>query len=88
MKTEFKKLFLKEIVKLPDAKTKKAVAKCIEEVEAASDSSEIKNLKKLSGYTDYYRIRIGSYRIGIAIINQVVYFVTVGSRGDFYKLFP
>lgn len=78
MKTEFKKLFLKEISKLQDAKTKKAILKCIYEVEAASDISEIKNLKKLSGYTDYYRIRLGSYRIGVAIINDVVYFVTMG----------
>lgn len=88
MKTEFRKSFIKDINKIKDVRLKKPIAACIEDVESAKDISQIKNLKKLSGYTIYYRIRIGSIRIGLAIIEDIVYFVTVGNRGDFYKTFP
>lgn len=52
MKTEFLKQFYKDLDKLPTS-VKDDVANAIENVEAASRTTEIKNLKKMVGYIGY-----------------------------------
>jgi mRNA interferase RelE/StbE len=88
MKTEFKKSFLKELKKLNNQNLKNSIATCIYQVEAAENTSHIKNLKKLAGYDLFCRIRVGDYRIGLKIENEVVYFVVFEHRKDIYKIFP
>ncbi|MDB5226566.1 MAG: plasmid stabilization system [Bacteroidota bacterium] len=88
MKVEFKKSFLKELQKLKNKALKDSIADCIVQVESAKNVTQIKNLKKLSGYDVYYRIRIGDYRIGIKVENEVVYFAAFEHRKDIYKSFP
>lgn len=88
MNTVFKNSFLKELKKLKNKSVKESVYNCIVQVESAKYISEIRNLKKLSGYDIYYRIRIGDYRIGIKIEDDVVFFVVLDHRKDIYKGFP
>ena len=88
MKVEFKKSFLKELKKLKNNHLKDSIFDCIIQVESAQDVSNIRNLKKMSGYDVYYRIRVGDYRIGIKIENEIVYFVVFEHRKDIYKGFP
>ena len=88
MKIEFKKSFLKELQKLKNKTLKDSIADCIVQVESAKNVTQIKNLKKLSGYNVYYRIRIGDYRIGIKVKDEVVYFAAFEHRKDIYKSFP
>jgi mRNA interferase RelE/StbE len=88
MKVEFKKSFLKELQKLRNKGLKNSIADCIVQVESANSISQIKNIKKLAGFDDYYRIRIGDYRIGLKIENNTVYFVVFEHRKDIYKKFP
>jgi mRNA interferase RelE/StbE len=49
---------------------------------------EIRSLEKLTGFKEYFRIRIGDYRIGIKILDNEVYFLDVGHRKEIYKRFP
>ncbi len=88
MNTVFKNSFLKELKKLKNKSVKESVYNCIVQIESAKNISEIRNLKKLSGYDIYYRIRIGDYRIGIKIEDDVVFFVVLDHRKDIYKGFP
>lgn len=88
MKVEFKKSFLKELQRLRNKSLKNSIAACIVQVEAADSISQIKNIKKLSGYDDYYRIRTGDYRIGLKVELNIVYFVVFEHRKDIYKRFP
>ena len=88
MNVEFKKSFLKEIKKLKNKDLKNAIHDCIIQVESASTLAQVKNLKKLTGYDLYYRIRIGEYRIGIKIEKTTTYFVVFEHRKDIYKVFP
>jgi mRNA interferase RelE/StbE len=88
MKTAFKKSFLKELKKLKNENLKKLISDCILQVESAENVAHIKNLKKLTGYDFYYRIRVGDYRIGLKIEKEVVYFVVCEHRKDIYKSFP
>ncbi len=88
MKVEFKKSFLKELKKLRNKHLKDSIVGCITQAESAQNVSQIKNLKKLSGYDVYFRIRVGDYRIGIKIDHEIVYFVVFEHRKDIYKGFP
>lgn len=88
MKTEFLKQFYKDLDKLTLESVKNDVIDTIENVENATKTTEIKNLKKLTGYKYAYRIKIGDYRIGIFIENDIVEFARVVHRKDIYKVFP
>jgi len=65
MKSEFKASFLKAIRKIRDNQLKTDIVNAILNVESAENIKQINGLKKLTGYKQYYRIRIGNYRIGI-----------------------
>ena len=88
MKTAFKASFLKAIEKIRDQQFKSEVAQVIEKVEAAHDLRNFANLKKLKGHRKHYRIKIGDYRLGLKIIDDVVFFVDLANRKDIYKHFP
>jgi mRNA interferase RelE/StbE len=45
-------------------------------------------LEKLKGYQSHYKIRVGDYRIGIKIENEVISFERVLHRKEIYKFFP
>ncbi|AFZ25794.1 cytotoxic translational repressor of toxin-antitoxin stability system [Cylindrospermum stagnale PCC 7417] len=59
----------------------------IEEVENAVSLGEINNVKKLKADGDYYRIRVGDYRIGIAVSGDVVIFMRILHRREVYRYF-
>jgi len=43
----------------------------------------------MRGYKDYYRIRVGNYRIGCKVdAENSIIFYRVKSRSDIYKVFP
>jgi mRNA interferase RelE/StbE len=85
---DFKKSFLKGLKNLSNKRLKNSINECIVQIEAVENITQIKNIKKLSGYDNYYRIRVGDYRIGIKIEEQIVYFVVFEHRKDIYKGFP
>lgn len=80
--------FVKEVEASPLNKVRQAVMEAIENVEAAKSPSEIVGLRKLSGYTIAYRIRIGKYRIGVYIEGDTVTFIKFADRKEIYNKFP
>ena len=88
MKIEFKKSFISDLKKLKSKSLKDSVTDCIKQVESSVNLTQIKNLKKLTGYDKYYRIRMGDYRIGVKIENDTVYFVVFEHRKNIYRGFP
>ncbi len=88
MEVAFTPGFNKIVSKLRDRKLKDTIIEAIENIKAASKPNNIHNLEDIKGFKTYFRVRIGDYRIGIRIVHNKVYFITVGHRGDFYKLFP
>ena len=55
-----------------------------------SDPLTLPHIKKLAGYSDKYRLRLGEYRIGIQLLpsEKSIAVRFVGARGNFYKNFP
>ena len=89
MKFEFTKRFQKEYKQLSSSgKLTSSLDEVVENVINAKKISDIKNIKKLSGFKVYFRIRIGVYRIGVKIENETVIFAAFDNRKDIYKRFP
>jgi len=49
---------------------------------------EIRGIKKLKGFKNYYRIKIGNYRMGITRQNDTLIIERVLHRKDIYQHFP
>lgn len=88
MKLAFTKKFLKQVSKLNNSVLAKEIVLIIDEAEKAQTLSQIKNLKKLKGHNNYYRIRTGDYRIGIYFNKDSFEFAAIDHRKDIYKYFP
>ena len=88
MKATFHKSFTRDLKKIKDQAILDRIRKAIEQVEAAAALQEIGDLKKMSGTGNYYRIRVGEYRIGVAVEGDVVEFVRCLPRRDLYRFFP
>lgn len=89
MIVEFDRSFLKSIDKIKDRKILKRIENKIVDLENAENLDDISNLKKLSGYKHYYRIRIGNYRLGVEQINnKIIRLIIIASRKDIYRKFP
>jgi len=85
----YKKTFLKDLAKLPSDYREQVEKLVFEEIPILNNISEIPHIKKMKGYQDYYRIRIGDYRLGCKVEKEHrVIFYRVKSRGDIYEVFP
>lgn len=88
MKVEFRKSFEKDLANILDETLLQRIKAVIEEVEKAENLGNVSSIKKLKADGDYYRIRVGDYRIGITVSESVVIFVRVLHRKDVYRYFP
>lgn len=82
------KVFEKDTDKIKDKRILFKIADVIEKVREANDIISIKNIKKLKGSNKFYRIRLGDFRIGLIIDNDIVEFIRCLHRKDIYKYFP
>ncbi len=88
MQIEFTRKFRKQIEGLNDRTIRLKVLSIIDAVVVAEKMVDFPNLKKLTGYKNQYRIRLGNYRIGISINDQTVIFAALDHRSTIYKYFP
>ena len=87
MKVEFRKSFEKDLSKIRDEDLLLRIRAVIEEVENALTLLEMSNIKKLKADGDYYRIRVGDYRIGLTEDEGAITFVRVLHRKEMYRYF-
>ena len=87
MNVDYSKDFKKSVKKL-SGKMLDSVRRVVAEVKSAESIKDITDCKKLVGYRNVYRIRIGDYRafftFHIEIINDTVIFRYLVSRGEAY----
>ena len=88
MKAEFRDSFAKDLKSIKDKSLLNRVKEVVENVEKVASLDEIRNLKKLKGGGNYFRLRIGDYRMGIVLENDTVIFVRFLNRKDIYRFFP
>lgn len=90
MRSEFRKSFERDLKRIRrDREVLGRVQQAIEAIEAAAELRGLPNLKKLSeGSGEFYRLRVGDYRIGLELEGAVVVFVRCLHRRDVYRYFP
>ena len=87
MQIEIKKSFLKDLKKIEKNYQLKAI-ELIDKFENSEILEDISNIKKLKGCTNFFRVRIFDYRVGIVFEDNIVKFVRFLHRKDIYKFFP
>jgi len=88
MRTTFRTSFLRDLKKIKERTVLDRIRQAIEQVETARTLQDIGDLKKMTGTNRYYRIRVGEYRIGVAVEGDTVDFVRCLRRRDLYRYFP
>lgn len=81
--------FIKELKALKSTPYFKPINTLVfEEIPQLERLADLKNLKKLQGYENAYRIKVGDYRIGIVFQNGTITFCRVMHRKEIYRYFP
>lgn len=79
-KIEIEKKAVKFIIKQPKNQRERILT-------AIYKLPTVGDIKAMQGYTDYYRLRVGDYRIVYTVNDDIllVRVVEIGNRGDIYK---
>ena len=88
MQVEATTQFLTDLKSIRDKKLRKKVLATIEHLEQISDLSEINQLKKMKGFRNAYRLRVGDYRLGFLLEKNTIVLGRFLSRQEIYKRFP
>jgi mRNA interferase RelE/StbE len=85
----YKKTFLKDLATLASGYREQIEKLIFEDIPRFNSVFGVLGIKKMKGYKDYYRIRVGDYRIGCKVEKEnKIIFYRVKSRSDIYKVFP
>lgn len=89
MKVIFDRSFYKCLDRGLPKQIAKQVIEVIEKLEHAPGVHALPNIKKLAGFKNYYRIRIGQYRLGLELEDkQTVRLIMICHRKEIYRKFP
>ncbi|MBI3500546.1 MAG: type II toxin-antitoxin system RelE/ParE family toxin [Bacteroidetes bacterium] len=93
MNVKYKPKFRKDLGKIKDKETHKAIYRALKNIEKANHGSQINNIKKLKNYETLYRIRITidakrDYRMVIRIKNNNVLLLRFLPRKKVYSQKP
>ena len=88
MKTEYRDSFVKDLKAIKDKGLLKRVKEVIDVIENAESLTDLTNLKKLKASKNYFRQRIGDYRLGLDFEHDTIVLVRFLNRKDIYKYFP
>ena len=88
MKVEYHKSFERDLRRVRDQNLLDRVEAVLVGLEGSERLDFISNVKVMKGHPDYFRIRIGDYRIGLKRIDDGVRIIRFLSRGDIYRKFP
>jgi mRNA interferase RelE/StbE len=90
MRALFKPSFKKDFQALESETAQRVKVFCLEIIPAAKFQRDLfeYGAKKLVGTKEYYRMRIGDYRVGFKIDGSTVVFMRVLHRKEIYKYFP
>lgn len=88
MNVSFRSSVARDLNRITDKNLLRRVREAIEAVEHAQSINDLPNLKKLKSSKNYYRLRIGDYRIGLAFEDDALVFVRFLNRKEIYRYFP
>ena len=87
MKVIASRQFAKQLLECPKS-TQQRFAKVYDQMVEANYINEIKAVKKLTGFSTFYRVRIGDYRLGFEITEDQIQLLAIMHRKEIYRFFP
>ena len=88
MIVEYRKRFLKELAKIPTITRSRIEKFAFETVPNADSIHDTGIIEQMKGYPSFYKVRFGSYRIGLSIEKDKAVFERALHRRDIYRHFP
>ncbi|MCL1472189.1 type II toxin-antitoxin system RelE family toxin [Argonema antarcticum] len=89
MKVQYRQAFLKDLKQLKSSTSYERIYElAFTTLESINTLEDISDIKAMVGYAGRYRIRIGNYRIGIEVNEDVIEVMRVLHRREFYRYFP
>ena len=68
---------------------RRRIERKIAELEAATSITDVSSVQRLASPSgNDYRVRIGDYRMGITVEDEVATLVAFGHRSNIYRRFP
>ena len=80
--------FEKDIKNIRDKKLALLINEQIKKLSECDSIAELSGVKKMKSSGNYYRIRIGDYRMGFNLKNTSIQLLCFMHRKDIYKYFP
>ncbi len=88
MKIEVSEKFFSDSQKLKNIKLKKRLDDILTLIQKAETTQQLPHLKKMTGFKNAFRVRVGNYRLGFVFENNTVKLGRFLHRKDIYKYFP
>jgi len=88
MKVDILKRCNKDIRSITDRRLANLVLEAIDRIEQCSSVNDLKNIRRMKGAADHFRIRIGDYRLGFKVEDDTVLLMRFMHRKDLYRFFP
>ncbi|MFI5201120.1 MAG: type II toxin-antitoxin system RelE/ParE family toxin [Candidatus Kapaibacterium sp.] len=80
--------FSRDLDDITDADLKASVREVIRTLELAPTLSHVSGVKKMKGFKNAFRIRVGNYRIGLYYQNGIAELARFLDRKKIYKVWP
>jgi mRNA interferase RelE/StbE len=84
----YSKKFLKQLAQTAPETRKKIEIFAFEELPSAGSLGELGKIEKMQGYKEYYKVRFGSYRVGMKCQNGIITLMVAMDRKEIYTYFP
>ena len=80
--------FDRDLKRIRNASLLSRVERVVEDLEAASTISEVNGMVRLTARGNFYRIRVGDYRVGLEVEGDLVTLLRFAHRSEIYRRFP
>ena len=87
MKLEYKAAFALDLRRARNLELLRRLDRILDELKAASTIEEVRGVRRMVGRSNSFRIRVGSYRLGITVEGDVVTLVRFLPRDEVYRHF-
>ena len=89
MRVIFRKSFERDLKKLKgNAELLTRLQQVVERLETTQEFAEVGNVKRMHGWSSYYRVRIGDYRLGLKLEEDAVVVLRFLHRREIYRRVP
>ncbi len=87
MEVVFLRSFIQDFKAIGEPAVRRKVERSLKQLQSAGTFHGIANLKKLEGFKNAFRIRVGDHRIGFFLVNGKIELAPIGNRRDIYRSF-